>query len=58
MTRTDKAINSLKPGQSVALSKESVPGILIAERSGNGKKLTLLRQKKDGSFKILSTQNF
>jgi cell envelope opacity-associated protein A len=54
----DKKIDNLKPGQSIALSSDSDAGVLVAERSGNGKKLTLLRQKKDGSFRVLSVRSF
>jgi cell envelope opacity-associated protein A len=54
----DKKIDNLKPGQSIALSSDSCAGVLVAERSGNGKKLTLLRQQKDGSFRVLSVRSF
>ena len=54
---TTKLINSLKPGQSVALSEKSPKGQLFAERNGKGDKLTIFRQTKNG-FVVVSTQKF
>ena len=49
-------INALKPSERIVISE--IDGTqVIAERSGDGKKLLFVRENKKG-FEVISTQSF
>ena len=52
----DKKINSLKPGQSIEISRSNDKRVTV-ERSGNGKVVRFVRHSSDGQ-KVFCTSNF
>lgn len=50
------AINALKPGQSFTMS-ESNGFRVVAERSGNGKTIRIVRESNSG-FRVISERNY
>jgi hypothetical protein len=56
MTNTDRQINALRPGQSIELSRSNGYRV-IAERSGNGKTLRIVRESSRG-FDVIREERF
>jgi hypothetical protein len=52
----DKKINSLKPGQSIELSRNEFAWVTV-ERSGDGKRVRFVRHTENG-FVVFADQSF